>query len=106
MKHQFPTKNDIPDSQYFMTMKVGRMYIEDLYDMDAYAPARKFNKDVLIIHGDNDQAVSISYAERAAKEYPSATLKIIKGAGHGFYTPELRNEAMKYFLGYIKSHLN
>ena len=44
----------------------------------------KFSGNVLIFHGAADELVSISYSERAAKTFTTATLKPIDGEGHGF----------------------
>ena len=45
---------------------------------------RNFGKPVLLIHGDRDDIVPIEYSRTAAANYGYATLKEIKGAGHGF----------------------
>lgn len=61
-------------------MTVGRSYVESLLDYDISA----WDKDVLIIHGDADAIVPLSYSQHAADVYASAELEIIPGAGHGF----------------------
>lgn len=95
---------DVTDSiSPYMTL--GRCYVEDAIKMDAYSITKNFNKKVLIIHGDSDHMVPISYAERANKEYPKAELKVIKGADHGFIQSNYFNEAMGYFLQYMKEML-
>lgn len=43
---------------------------------------RRFEKPVLIVHGDADDAVPVKYAYDAAKLYRNCTLKIIKGDNH------------------------
>ncbi|MBP3240182.1 MAG: alpha/beta hydrolase [Oribacterium sp.] len=43
-----------------------------------------FGKPVLIIHGNKDDVVPIEYSRTAAANYGYATLKEVKGAGHGF----------------------
>jgi hypothetical protein len=102
MRKMFPDKQGIQDVMDFPNnMKIGRCYVDAVYDMDGYAITKDFDKEVLIIHGDKDVAVPISYAERAVKEYPSATLKIIKEAGHVFIVKEQRDEAIRFFIEYI-----
>ena len=45
---------------------------------------RSYNKPVLLIHGDKDDLVPISYSRNALSTYRHARLEEIKGAGHGF----------------------
>ncbi len=102
-KAMYKTVGEIPDSTYFMWMTVGRTYFENLLDYDPYADVIRYTKDVLILHGDRDGIVPLSYSERAAKEYPSATLHVIEGAGHGFGGSDF-DSAFNYSIQYIKTH--
>ena len=43
-----------------------------------------FGKPVLLIHGDKDPVVPIEYSRSAAANYGYATLREVRGAGHGF----------------------
>ena len=103
MRAKFPIKDSIKNVMDFpFNMKVGRCYVDAVYDMDAFAVTKNFNKRVLIIHGDCDRAVNVSYAERAAKSYPFADLKIIKGADHGFAVKEYKDLAIKYMSEFLQ----
>lgn len=105
MRKMFPDKQGIQEVMDFPNnMKIGRCYVDAVYDMDAYSITKNFDKDVLIIHGDKDVAVPISYAERAVKEYPNASLKVIPGAGHVFIDKGQRDEALAYFIDFIKKN--
>ncbi|WP_371197685.1 alpha/beta fold hydrolase [Eubacterium sp. 14-2] len=44
----------------------------------------QYDKKVLLVHGDKDGGVPISYSERAAQLYPSVKFEILSEAGHGF----------------------
>jgi len=44
----------------------------------------KYDKPVIIIHGDADPVVPVSYAYDAEKNFPDAELIVLPGAGHGF----------------------
>lgn len=102
MRKMFPDKQSIKDEMDFpANMKIGRCYVDAVYDMDAYKATNGFKKEVLIIHGDKDELVPLAFAERAAKEYPWAELKVIKGANHGYYSKEHREEVMGYFVNYV-----
>ncbi|MBR1895972.1 MAG: alpha/beta hydrolase, partial [Pyramidobacter sp.] len=47
----------------------------------------RYPGDVLILHGDKDTIVPMSYSERAAKTYKSAAFHVIKDGAHGFQGP-------------------
>lgn len=61
----------------------------------------KYDKPVLILHGDRDYTVEVSYAEQAEKSFPDAELYILKGAGHGFYGRSFE-EAVQYITLYLQ----
>ena len=99
----FQSADEMPDTYYFMWMDVGRAYFEPLIGYDIYADAAGYEKDVLLLHGDQDSIVPLSYSERALEMYPSAELKVIRGAGHGFYGTD-EQLAVDYILEYLDAH--
>lgn len=99
----FQSAEEIPDTYYFMWMEVGRAYFEPLLDYDIYGAIAEYTRDVLLIHGDADGIVPLSYSERALEAYPSAELKVISGGGHGFYGEDAQL-AIGYMLDYLQAH--
>lgn len=93
----------IPDRQFFMWMDVGRVYFEDLLGYDIYAEIPAYENDVLLIHGDADTIVPLSGSQRAAAVYPSAELKVIPDAGHGF-SGTAAQTAIDAMLSYLQAH--
>ena len=104
-KERYSSVDEIPDSSYHLFMTVGRPYFENLLDYDIYEDIRGYGKDVLIIHGDRDSLVPLSYSERALEVYPSADLKIISGAGHGF-SGSAAQQAIQFMSDFLQAHLN
>ena len=51
---------------------------------DAYAEAAKYTGPMLIIHGDADRTVNVSYGKAAAESYQNARLEVLPGEDHGF----------------------
>ena len=97
---QYPQGADIPETINLWGTTIGRGYIECLYGLEVYETIRRYEGPVYIFHGDKDQVVPLSYAERAQKEYRNARLKVMDGEGHGF-TPSGQNavlEIIKQFL--------
>lgn len=99
----FQSVEEIPETYYFMCMDVGRAYFEPLIGYDIYEDVAGYQKDVLLLHGDQDNIVPLSYSERALEVYPSAELEVISGAGHGFYG-ENEQLAVEYILNYLETH--
>ncbi len=97
------SKDDIPDTYYQMWMTVGRVFAEDLLNYDIYEAISAYKKDVLLIHGDADSIVPISYSEKAVEVYDSAQLKVLSGAGHGFYGNDAE-QAITWTLEYLETH--
>jgi pimeloyl-ACP methyl ester carboxylesterase len=97
--------DEIPDVIQLMWMQIGRRYYEDIWNYDVYEHIGAYNQDVLIIHGDRDELVPVSFSERAVEVYPSAELKVIAGAGHGFQGNDAET-AIGYMLDYIGSKIN
>lgn len=102
-KEQFESVEDIPDTYYLMWMTVGRAYAEKLLDYDIYEAISTYDKDVLLIHGDADSIVPLSYSEKAVEVYDSAQLEILPGAGHGFYGSDAE-QAVTWILEYLEAH--
>ncbi len=65
-------------------MPLSKAYYETLWNYDAFSEIGAYKKPVLILHGDSDKIVDVSYARHAAEVYENATLRIYEGAGHGF----------------------
>lgn len=102
---RYQSPEEIPDTQFFMWMDVGRAYFEPLLGYDIYADIEAYDKDVLILHGDEDSIVPLSYSERAAEVYPSAQLEVLQGAGHGF-SGENAQTAINLMTEYFQSHVS
>lgn len=84
MHQAFASLDEIPEQLDYRHFHIGRKYFEDLWDYDPYSEIGQYRGPVLIIHGDADPIVPLSYSERAQAVYPDAVLKVIPGAGHGF----------------------
>lgn len=95
---------EVPDSFKVMGVEIGRPYVEKLYDFDTYAYIGPYNRDVLIVHGDQDRVVNISYSHKAMEVYPHAELKILPGADHGF-RGDNDIKAINWSLDFVKAHV-
>lgn len=94
---------EIPDTYFSLWMTIGRVYAENLLDYDIYEAISGYEKDVLILHGDADEIVPLSYSEKALEIYSSAQMEVFPGAGHGFYGEDAQR-AIHLILEYLESH--
>ena len=90
----YPTLDDMPEEVDFWGMKLGHPYLEGLYNLDVYETIAQYKGPVAIFHGDQDQVVNISYAQRAEEAYKNCTLTILPGEGHGF-SPEAQAQVIE-----------
>lgn len=81
---KFDPKN-VPETVRCGFMKLGRSYVTDVIEMDAFKEISAYEGPVLILHGTKDTAVDVSNSKKAAEVYPNARLELIEGAGHGFF---------------------
>ncbi|MDQ0230303.1 alpha/beta hydrolase family protein [Metabacillus malikii] len=81
---KFPTLDSIPDTYELWGMTLGRNFFESLHGYSIFEHIGKFNKQVLIFHGDQDEIVPLEYGEKAANLYPHARIEVLAGEGHGF----------------------
>ncbi len=100
---RFQSVEEIPAVSSLMGMYVGRAYFAALLDYDIYGDIAAYDRDVLLIHGDADSLVPLAGSQRAQKAYPSAELKVIPGAGHGFYGADAQ-QAIDWMDEYLQSH--
>lgn len=97
--------SQVPKNPTALGRMVGRRYYTDVIDMNVYDEIKGYEKDVLIVHGNNDNTVPISYSERAIKTYSSAQLLVMDGARHGFSGSQLQ-DACNEAVDFINSHIN
>ncbi len=95
---------DAPEVEVIYGMETGRQSYIDNMSFDIYEVIGAFQGDVLMVHGDADPVVPLSYSERALEVYPSAKLVIIPGAGHGYRGADIE-KAGKEALRFVKEHV-
>ena len=92
-----------PEESRLLGMRIGRVYYEALASIDIYGHIAAYGGPVLVLHGNLDWLVPLSYSERAAEAYPNAELIVMPGQGHGFIGSGRKN-AMKTELVFFREH--
>jgi dipeptidyl aminopeptidase/acylaminoacyl peptidase len=103
---RFSSLDEVPDTfgQWGGWITLGKSYAEDVWDYDPYEHISAYQGPVLILHGDSDALVDISYGERAAEVYSDAEFHTISGGGHGFYGQPFE-DALQYIKGFLAQHM-
>ena len=98
---------NVPETFWCGPMKLGRRYVTDVIEMDPYEIINQYTGKVLIIHGNQDKIVDISYALRAVETYSQAgadvEMKIIDKGGHMFFRPIHAYKALGYIREYVRT---
>ena len=87
IRSSFPKLDEVPETFNLLGTKIGKKYITDIYDMDAYAKLDKLGIPVHIYHGKDDNIVPLTASKKALKTLPNARLTTLEETGHAL-TPE------------------
>ena len=98
-------KENIPEREHLGPNQLGRLYSESVWDYDVFSVIGAFKGPVLIVHGDNDKVVDISYGRRAAETHEHAEFVCLPGEIHGF-TGEGREKAAQLSYDFLQRVLS
>lgn len=96
-RNNFKSADDIPETYGFWGLKLGKSFFTSIRDFNTFNNIGKFNKNVLIIHGDKDAVATVENSQKASNIYPNAELVILQNEGHGF-SPDGNNTVMRLSL--------
>ena len=82
IRSSFPKLDEVPETFNLLGTKIGKKYITDIYDMDAYANLDKLTMPVHIYHGKDDNIVPLTASKKALKTLPNARLTTLEDTGH------------------------
>ena len=104
---KYPTKDDVPEdiSLFGGWIHVGKNYITDLWDVDFDRLLSSYQGHMLLLHGDRDSTVPISWSEHAKEIIPDCEFYVIQGGGHEFFGQPFE-DAMSHILPYLDTQLN
>ena len=101
--NRYAGKESVPSvvSLFGGWMQVGSNYITDIWDVDFYELLADYQGKVLLMHGDRDGTVPLSYSEKAAEILPDCEFHVIKGGGHEFFGQPFE-DGMSLILKYLE----
>lgn len=83
-RERYPEEAQILEEFDFWELRLGARYVRDARNTEPYGLAKQYRQEVLIIHGDEDEIIPLSYSLRLQETYESARLLILPGEKHGF----------------------
>ena len=108
---------DIPETMRCGPMKLGREYAASVLNLDPFSAISAYRGDVLIVHGNADELVDISYSRRAYDAYraaaetalqageiaamPRIAFHEVDGAGHIFLRPKHNQDAVRAVTAFL-----
>lgn len=98
--NHYPTVASIPDTTRVWGVPLGKRFFLETRHIQPYETISAYKGPVLIVHGDKDNIVPLSYSEKSTEVYKNAALKVIPNAGHGF-SPEQREVSNKYVHDFL-----
>ena len=101
-RRNYASEDSIPETVVFWELKLGRNFFLSMREFYTFENIGAFDKKVLIIHGDQDNIVPISYSEKALEYYSSAELVVFPGEGHGF-SAQIGEKAMELVLEFMRT---
>ena len=106
MAHErFKSREEITETCEAFKLEISRKYYADVWDLDVFAEIGKFDKPVLIMHGDADEMVPHKYGEQGAAAYPDAKFVTFEGEIHG-WSGKGKVKAFKMSLEFFNAHLS
>ena len=78
-----------------------RDFYETFKDYDMYKDIPTFKRPVLLVHGEEDQAVDVSVSKKYHSLYPNSELHIIPNSPHCYTKVEYRELVDKYILEFL-----
>ena len=104
---RYRSEAEVPDdvSLFGGWIHVGKNYITDLWTVDFDQLLSSYQGHMLLLHGDKDSTVPISYSEAAREIIPDCEFYVIKDGGHEFFGQPFE-DAMGYILPYLEGQLS
>ena len=79
----FDSPEEIPETHSLLGLRLGNRYFVDIWDQEPYEQIKEFGKNILLIHGDRDSIIPVSYSDKLAETVDHVEYHVIQGADHG-----------------------
>ena len=103
---RYKTEDEVPEevSLFGGWIHVGKNYVTDLWKVDFDQLLSSYKGYMLLLHGDKDSTVPISWSENAKEIIPDCEFHVIPNGGHEFFGQPFE-DAMAYILPYLDTQV-
>lgn len=85
---------------------LGKNFIDDILSVDIFKKATSYDKNVMLLHGNQDQTVPYSTSEKYLEIYETrGVLHTIEGGDHTFNSKKWEEEVLDYTIGFLEGEL-
>ena len=104
----FDSLEEIPETHSLLGLRLGNRYFVDIWDQEPYERIKEFGKNILLIHGDRDSIIPVSYSDKLAETVDHVEYHVIQGADHGYQRDKDSSlgENFELAVSYIRDFLN
>ena len=104
---RYKTEAEIPEdvSLFGGWIHVGKNYVTDLWSVDFDQLLSSYKGHMLLLHGDKDRTVPLSWSENASEIIPDCEFYVIQNGGHEFFGQPFE-DAMSHILPYLDRQLH
>ena len=103
-QEKYNSLDEVEDTIVFWGMTLGKSFVESIWDFNVYDVIGGYTGDVLIMHGTDDEIVTLSYSEKATEFYSNCQLVVMDKEGHGFGA-EGGKTARENVLNFMNEHI-
>lgn len=87
-------------------LMLGVNFLKDIKNINVFKKAVRYDKNILLIHGDNDETIEHHVSEKYLDIYGDrAVLHTVEGADHTFNSINWENEVLNYTMNFFKKEL-
>lgn len=87
-------------------LMLGVNFLKDIKNINVFEKAVRYDKNILLIHGDNDETIEHHVSEKYLDIYGDrAVLHTVEGADHTFNSINWENEVLNYTMNFFKKEL-
>ena len=103
----YTTKEEVPEDVTLFGgwIHVGRNFVTDLWEVDFDQLLSSYRGHMLLLHGDKDSTVPLSYSEAAREIIPDCEFYVIKDGGHEFFGQPFE-DAVSCILPYLEKQFD
>ena len=96
----------LPEVIDLLGLPLGSAFVKTGLTLDIYEETKAYDRPTLILHGDADDIVPISYSETYQRKLKNCKLIPVEGAGHSLDSIDVRERFMSETIRFVRENLD